>query len=412
MTNQDRVAPRSVERKVRTCAVVLVPLVLLAVLASACSVKLGDQADSATTRGAETLVLADRRPPKSRSPRSSNRVLPAVVNVTTDVFSADDSATPRRARASAPGSSFASDGVIVTNCHVVEGASQDHRLPLRCRPRRVRRPADRRRLPARPRGARRSTRPDCPRWPLGDSGDLALGQRVVALGYALALEGGPTVTTGIVSSLDRTIQAQDPGCETCATKGDPPVPVRTYSDVIQTDAAINHGNSGGPLVDMQGRWSASTPPATTRPRTSASPSRSIRRRTRSPRRQRVPAGSDGATWACRRSRSPPTSRFQLDLSVDQGAYVSATTNDGPAAGAGIGEGDVIVAVDGRDGQRPPEDLGSDPRFDPRRRRPCRWSSSDRRASSARSRSTLAERPLPGRHPVSAARGTACASLHR
>ena len=74
----------------------------------------------------------------------------------------------------------------------------------------------------------------------------------MALGYALALDGGPTVTTGIVSSLDRTIQAQDPGCER-AEKGEPPVPVRTYSDVIQTDAAINHGNSGGPLVDMQGR---------------------------------------------------------------------------------------------------------------------------------------------------------------
>ena len=45
---------------------------------------------------------------------------------------------------------------------------------------------------------------------LGSSASLQLGQRVVALGYALALEGGPTVTTGIVSAFDRTIQAQDP----------------------------------------------------------------------------------------------------------------------------------------------------------------------------------------------------------
>ena len=49
--------------------------------------------------------------------------------------------------------------------------------------------------------------------------------------------------------------------------------------------------------------------------------------------------------------------MQLNLSVDQGAYVSATTNDGPAAAAGIGEGDVIVAVDGRE-VRTAEDLGS------------------------------------------------------
>ena len=54
---------------------------------------------------------------------------------------------------------------------------------------------------------------DMPTVALGNSADLALGQRVVALGYALALEGGPTVTSGIVSSLDRTITAQDPNCD-------------------------------------------------------------------------------------------------------------------------------------------------------------------------------------------------------
>ncbi len=140
----------------------------------------------------------------------------------------------------------------MTNCHVVEGASKITVFSS---------DADPAEYDARLIGA------DClhdlavlkidetglPTVALGNSGDLALGQRVVAIGYALALDGGPTVTTGIVSSLDRTIQAQDLGCETCPTKGDPPVPLRTYSDVIQTDAAINHGNSGGPLVDMQGR---------------------------------------------------------------------------------------------------------------------------------------------------------------
>jgi S1-C subfamily serine protease len=82
---------------------------------------------------------------------------------------------------------------------------------------------------------------------LGSSADLLLGQQVVAIGYALALEGGPSVTAGIVSSLDRTIQVSDPQCTVC------PNGVRTYSQVIQTDAAINHGNSGGPLFDLQGK---------------------------------------------------------------------------------------------------------------------------------------------------------------
>ena len=78
---------------------------------------------------------------------------------------------------------------------------------------------------------------------LGDSSGLQLGEPAVAIGYALALPGGPTVTTGIISSLARTIQAQDPA----AAGGG-----RTYQDALQTSAAINPGNSGGPLLDPNG----------------------------------------------------------------------------------------------------------------------------------------------------------------
>src|SRR5207237_4997804 len=81
-----------------------------------------------------------------------------------------------------------------------------------------------------------------PTVPMGDSGKLELGERVVALGYALALQGGPTVTSGIVSALNRVVRASDPNFHT-----------RTYTHVIQTDAAINPGNSGGPLVNLAGQ---------------------------------------------------------------------------------------------------------------------------------------------------------------
>ncbi|MGC4745589.1 S1C family serine protease [Micromonospora sp. DT201] len=73
----------------------------------------------------------------------------------------------------------------------------------------------------------------------GDSDALAVGDPVLAIGSPLSLAN--TVTAGIVSALDRTMQAGEPGG-----------PMRYYA-AIQTDAAVNHGNSGGPLVDGAGR---------------------------------------------------------------------------------------------------------------------------------------------------------------
>ena len=70
-----------------------------------------------------------------------------------------------------------------------------------------------------------------------DSDQLKVGQPVLAIGNPLGLPGGPTVTSGVISSLRRNL-AFGPG------DGLP---------VIQTDAAVNPGNSGGPLVDLQGR---------------------------------------------------------------------------------------------------------------------------------------------------------------
>ena len=72
---------------------------------------------------------------------------------------------------------------------------------------------------------------------LGVSKELRVGQRVYAIGNPFGLVGGPTVTSGVISALDRSIQARNV----------------SFTGLVQTDAAINPGNSGGPLVDTEGR---------------------------------------------------------------------------------------------------------------------------------------------------------------
>ncbi len=79
---------------------------------------------------------------------------------------------------------------------------------------------------------------------LGDSDQLQVGDWVVAIGNALGLPGGPTVTQGVVSALDRT--AQEPGDERGSSGP-------YLFGVIQTDAPINPGNSGGPLANLAGQ---------------------------------------------------------------------------------------------------------------------------------------------------------------
>jgi S1-C subfamily serine protease len=161
-------------------------------------------------------------------------------------------------------------GYIVTNNHVVQGADG-----LRV----VLPPPDNRQLDAKLIGTDPQTdlaviqvqADNLPTVPLGNSSALKVGQWVVAVGNALGLQGGPTVTAGVVSALDRDVQ--EPGSD--EGQGGPNVPGGgprgpgsgggraqapsaatagpTLYGLIQTDAAINPGNSGGPLVDLQGQ---------------------------------------------------------------------------------------------------------------------------------------------------------------
>ena len=323
---------------------ILLGVALLSLAATGCSVDLtrGQNATSAQDVSSNSRQQADPIVTVVK------RVLPAVVNVTTDLFQPNP-VGGQQGQGVGTGFVVRQDGVIVTNCHVVEQATRISVFTSASNPVRY---------DARVIGG------DClhdvavlkvdatglPTVPLGSSSDLLLGQPVVALGYALALEGGPTVTAGIVSALDRTIQAQDPGCTVCRNG------IRTYTNVVQTDAAINHGDSGGPLVNMQGQVvgidSAGADTAENIGFAIAIDS------VKSPIQQAIanPLAPSAYLGVSTQSVSS-TMAFQLNLPVGHGAYVLATTTDGPAAKAGIKNGDVIVGVNGSD-VRTAEDLGS------------------------------------------------------
>jgi putative serine protease PepD len=173
---------------------------------------------------------------------------------------------------------------------------------------------------------------------LGSSDELRVGDSVVAVGSPLGLAG--TVTSGIVSALDRPVEADDAQ----GTSQD-------VIDAIQTDAAINPGNSGGPLVDLAGRVVGVNSAIATLSGGSAF------------------AGSQGGSIglgfaipideAKRIARQLITLGYsthaiigvQLDGSyTGNGARVGtrsqAVTAGGPAARGGIHGGDVIIAIDG------------------------------------------------------------------
>ncbi len=272
-------------------------------------------------------------------------VLPAVVNVTTDQFQ------PEGGDGQGVGTGFVvrSDGVIVTNCHVVERANKITVFSSDEQPKEY---------------AGRVIGGDCehdlaivkidatdlPTVPLGSSADLALGQRVVALGYALALDGGPTVTTGIVSSLGRTIRAQDPNCDTCENG------TRVYADIIQTDAAINPGNSGGPLVNLRGEVVGINSAGSENAENIGFSIPIDAAKATITQAERDPLAPSAYIGVITADVTATDVSMQVPPGVDAGAYVLSIVPDGPAEDVGIEDGEVVVAVDGRAVENP-EGLG-------------------------------------------------------
>jgi S1-C subfamily serine protease len=192
----------------------------------------------AEPRGGQRLSDDDLLDAYSRAVTSaSDRVSPSVVTI--DVHRrVSRSAGPSRRRSSEPQGSgsgflFTPDGFILTNSHVVRGAD---RLTVTL--------FDGRRAQADPAGDDPDTdlavirvgAPGLPAVTFGDSHGVRVGQLAIAIGNPYGFQC--TVTAGVVSALGRSLRS---------------TPGRLIDNVIQTDAALNPGNSGGPLVDSRGR---------------------------------------------------------------------------------------------------------------------------------------------------------------
>ena len=314
---------------------VLIPALTLM---AACGQPDGGQAQPALsqpTRAAPTSALAMRQ---SFAP-VVKKAAPAVVNISArgvvrqrdpfwEMFGLG---VPRERMVSSLGSGVIvrADGVIVTNYHVIENA-REVSVAL----------ADRREFPAEvllkdphtdlailkidTKGERLAT------LAIDDSGDTEVGDLVLAIGDPFGV--GQTVTNGIISALNRTV---DPSGEAPST-------------FIQTDAAINPGNSGGALVDMDGDLIGVNSFILSGSGTSsgvgfAIPAAVVRRVVE------TAAGGGRAVvrpWLGARLQSvTPEISASLGMATPSGALVTDVWPGGSAARAGLMQGDVVLSVD-------------------------------------------------------------------
>jgi putative serine protease PepD len=236
-----------------------------------------------------------------------------------------------RAESAGSGMIIDDEGLVLTNAHVVNGANSIQ-VTL----------ADGRDIAADLVGASSSDdvalirlrdTSDLSPVELGNSDELQVGDSVVAVGNALNLGATPTVTTGIVSALNRTIEAEGESLE----------------NLIQTDAAINRGNSGGPLVDASGKViGVNTAIAADGQNIgfalSINEVRAIVDSVRNGGGDQSIAFLGVRTASVADVSAAVLERLNIDL--DEGAFVQAVEPGTAAQAAGLEAGDVITEVDG------------------------------------------------------------------
>jgi S1-C subfamily serine protease len=257
---------------------------------------------------------------------TAEKISPSVVKIEVAQSARTRSGEPRERQGGGSGFVFAPDGLILTNSHVVHGATRIKvSLP------------DGRGFPAHTIGddpasdlaVIRIDAPNLVAAPLGDSRRLQVGQLAIAIGNPYGFQY--TVTAGVISALGRSLRSYSG---------------RLIEDVIQTDASLNPGNSGGPLVTSDGQV-VGVNTATIMGAQGLCFAIGINtakfvagRLLQEGRVRRSQIGVEAQTTPLHRRLV----RF-YDLSQDSGVVVISVAEGSPAQRAGLREGDVLIALD-------------------------------------------------------------------
>jgi S1-C subfamily serine protease len=306
-------------------------------LATGCGVDLGSHFATPAPVSSITLKQATAVVRHSSVAHVVQRVLPSVVNIRVTQFGLGGIlGGSQTGRAEGSGVIISRNGTILTNNHVIEGAVKVtvvfndgiHNSPMNGRVI----GAD----PDHDLAVVKVAATDLKPITIGRSSQLELGDEVVALGFPLGL-GGPTVTKGIVSGVNRTITvSRDSGA------------TEHLVGLLQTDAAINPGNSGGALVNAGGQLvGINTAAANAGSAENVGFAISIDHALPVVR-QILAEPPQKRAWLGVSVRDiDPTIALQLGLKSNAtGALVAGVIPGSPAAGAGIQTGDVIVAIAG------------------------------------------------------------------
>ena len=315
--------------KKKTALIMCAMLALSAISFSGCSAGTANENSAAAVSSKSVqqtgsdIQLSDAR--NTPVVRAAKAVGPAVVGITNKAVARDWFNNPVETQGVGSGVIFREDGYIVTNNHVVSGAKElIVSMP------------DGRSLKGKLIGADALTdlavvkveAKDLPTAKFGDSDKIVVGEPAIAIGNPMGLEFQGSVTSGVISALNRTLDISD-----------------KLVKLIQTDAAINPGNSGGALVNADGEViginSAKVAANGVEGMGFAIPINTVQNIIN----EIMDKGYVARPYLGVSVFDPQTAgRYGYQLNIDKGVYIFQLTLNGPCGKAGLQRGDIILKV--------------------------------------------------------------------